>query len=156
MPPITVPLSPANTTQIVPNQNPTDRQSFWQTAVDRLLKSPTWDWPVIKQGGVPVATVTSTLINLGTPGAGTTVTPNPSNGFKQQVTNNAAFTIAATGQVGDVELLIVNGAAAGAVTFTGFDKQFVGDALDTVSGHQFVVLIYGFGTKKAYLIKALQ
>jgi hypothetical protein len=54
MPPLTTPLSPANTTQVVQEKNPTDRQSFWQTAVDRLLKSTTWDWPVVKQNGVPV------------------------------------------------------------------------------------------------------
>lgn len=59
MPPIKTPLSPANTTQVIRDQNPTDRQSFWQKAVDQLLKSPTWDWPVLKQNGNPVLDVSN-------------------------------------------------------------------------------------------------
>lgn len=93
----------------------------------------------------------------GTPANGATITIDPSVNLKQTLTNNVAgFTIAATAECGDVELRIVNGPSAGTVTFSGFDKQWTGDALDTVNGHQFVVFIYGFIAKKAYLIKALQ
>jgi hypothetical protein len=95
--------------------------------------------------------------DLGTPAANATVTPNPSRNLKQTVTNNAAFTIQATAEVGDVELLITNGATAGEIGFAGFAKNWPGDALDQVPGHQFVVFIYGFpGGTAAYLVKALQ
>jgi hypothetical protein len=67
--------------------------------------------------------------SLGTPAAGSTITPNPSDNLKQTLTNNAAFTIAATSQVGDVELYITNGATAGAITFGGFTKNWTGDSL---------------------------
>jgi hypothetical protein len=91
------------------------------------------------------------------PANGGTITPNPSDNLKQTVTNNGAFTIAATAEVGDVELLITNGASAGAVSFSGFNKAWTGDALDATSGHSFVVFIYGLPNGlSAYLIKALQ
>lgn len=88
--------------------------------------------------------------------AAAAITPNPSAGLKQSVTNNAALTINATAQIGDVELHVTNGPTAGAITFSGFTKQWTGDALDTVNGHQFIVFIYGFSGARAYLIRALQ
>ena len=99
-----------------------------------------------------------TPFSLGTPATGTTVTPNPSDNLKQAVTNNVAgFTIQATSEVGDVELLITNGINAGAIAFAGFTKQWSGDSLDTTAGHSFVVFIYGLPNgNSAYLIKALQ
>ncbi len=90
---------------------------------------------------------------------GGTVTPNPSTNLKQVLTNNAVsgLTIAATSQVGDLMLLIVNGPTAGTVTFTGFTKQWASDAMDTINGHRFVVIIYGLPDgSSAYLVKALQ
>lgn len=101
---------------------------------------------------------TETEVNLGTPANGTTITLDPLNGLKQTLTNNVSgFTIQAPADIGDIELRIVNGATAGAIAFTGFTKQFTGDGLDTTTGHQFEVFIYGFGGgKSAYLIKALQ
>lgn len=99
--------------------------------------------------------------SLGTPAPGSTITPNPSDNLKQTLTNNAAFTIAATAQVGDVELYITNGTTAGAIAFTGFTKNFTGDSLDTTVGHEFLVIIYGFQNdagqrRSAYLVKAMQ
>lgn len=99
---------------------------------------------------------------IAAPTNGSTVTPNPSDNLKQALANNVAgFTIAATAQVGDVELYITNGASAGTITFSGFTKQFTGDTLDTTNGHEFMIFIYGSkntaGTSKtAYLIKAMQ
>jgi hypothetical protein len=94
---------------------------------------------------------------LPSPASGATITPNPSDNLKQTLTNNAGFTIAATAETGDVELLITNGAGAGAISFSGFTKTWAGDALDKTPGHQFVVFIYGFpGGVTAYLVKALQ
>lgn len=95
--------------------------------------------------------------DLGTPINGSTITPNPSTCLKQKVTNNVAgFTIAATAETGDLELRVVNGASAGTISFSGFDIQWTGDALTTVNGSQFVIFIYGFPSKRAYIIKALQ
>lgn len=95
--------------------------------------------------------------DLGTPTNGSTITPNPTTCLKQKVTNNVAgFTIAATSQTGDLELRVVNGASAGTISFSGFDINWTGDALDTTSGHQFIIFIYGYPGKQAYLIKALQ
>lgn len=101
---------------------------------------------------------TSTEANLGTPTNGSTIAPSPLTSLKQFVRNNVAgFTIAASGLVGDVELTILNGATPGTISFTGFDKQWAGDPLDTVAGHRFVAFLYGFGAGHgAYLIKALQ
>ena len=97
---------------------------------------------------VPPATIVPTN--------GQTVTVNPSAGLKQNLTNNVAgFTIAATAEIGDLELHVTNGASAGVLTFSGF-KQWPGDVLDTTNGHEFVVFIFGYGAKAAYTIKALQ
>ncbi len=85
-----------------------------------------------------------------------TLTPNPSHGFKQKATNSGAFTIAATAEIGNLELRVTNGAGAGAITFSGFDKQWTGDALTTTAGDQFVIFIHGYGGKQAYLVRALQ
>lgn len=153
-----------------PNIPLTSGQSFSQAhaqyfqALDQTVR--TGNFPALSVGGNAVLTVAGgatltggfneTPFDLGTVTTGT-ITPNPSSNLKQRVVNNGAFTIAATAEVGDLELLITNGASAGAITFSVFTKQFAGDALDTVSGHKFVVFIYAFvaGTT-AYLIKAMQ
>lgn len=93
--------------------------------------------------------------DLGTVSSGT-ITPNPSNGLKQKLTNNGAFTLAATSEIGDLELRVTNGASAGSITFSGFEKNWPGDALNTTNGNQFVIFIYGFDGRQAYTIKALQ
>lgn len=83
-------------------------------------------------------------------------TPDPTVSLKQSWTNNANLTINAPASVGDVELHVTNGASAGTISFSGFTKQWSGDALDATNGHQFVVFIYGFSGASGYLIKALQ
>lgn len=112
---------------------------------------------VFVQTGNATGGLTITEYDIGTPTNGSTVTPNPSNALKQKLTNNVAgFTIAATSEIGDVELRVTNGASAGTISFSGFDKQWTGDSLTTTNGHQFVIFIYGFDGKQAYIIKALQ
>jgi hypothetical protein len=167
MPPITTPLPAPNTTAVQQTGIQTDRMASWFQSVHALLTSAIFNWTTIQENGNEVLTVAGgrtitggfqeTEVSLGTPTNGSTVTPNPGDSLKQTLTNNVAgFTIAATAQVGDVELRIVNGASAGTITFSGFDKQWAGDSLDTTSGHQFIAFIYGFGAKKAYILKALQ
>lgn len=115
------------------------------------------DKRVFAQAGNATGGVTFTEHDHGTPANGATITPNPSQGLKQLVTNNVAgFTVAATAEIGDLELRIVNGASAGTITFSGFEKKWTSDSLDTTNGHQFVAFIYGFSGKQAYIIKALQ
>jgi hypothetical protein len=100
---------------------------------------------------------TETEFDNGTPANAGSITLDPLNGLKQKVTNNVAgFTINAPTSNGDIELRIINGASAGAITFSGFDKNWTGDPLTTVNAAQFMAFCYGFTAKKAYLIKALQ
>lgn len=110
-----------------------------------------------QQGGQNITGgFTETPFPIPTPANGATVTLDPLNGLKQTIINNVAgFTIAAQTTVGDIELVIVNGATPGVVTFTGF-VQWPGNLMDTVAAHQFVAFCYGFTGKRAYLIKALQ
>lgn len=106
-------------------------------------------------GGVANAGLVIVPFGIGTISSGT-ITPNPQVCLKQTVTNNGAFVIAATSQIGDVELLITNAASAGTITVSGFSKQFTGDPLTTTNGNAFLMFIYGMGTKTACIIKALQ
>jgi hypothetical protein len=101
--------------------------------------------------------------DLGTPVNGATITPNPSGGLKQKVTNNTgppntnAFTIAATAEIGDVELTIINGANPGIVNFAGFGKQYTSDAMTTNVGDRFAAFIYGMADGVTdYIVKARQ
>lgn len=106
------------------------------------------------QGGFTLAEV-----ELPDPANGATVVVNPSDGQKQTIYNNVAgFTIQATGEVGDVELRIVNGPAAGVITFAGFKFKYPGGSdLDTINGNEFIMYCFGFGAAGAdYLIQARQ
>lgn len=109
---------------------------------------------VFVQTGGAAGGVSYTEFSHGT--AGASITPNPSVCPKQYVVNNGAFTIVATSEVGDVELRVENGSTPGAITFSGFNKNWTGDPLTVTGGHQFIIFIYGYSAKKAYLIKALQ
>lgn len=128
-----------------------------------------YDFPVLKEDGDEVLTVaggktltggfTHQEYDNGTPTNGSSITINPSNGLKQKITNNVAgFTIAATTEVGDVELRIINGSSAGTITWSGFNYNLPGgDSLDTTNAHQFMAFIYGFGAAGAdYIIRKRQ
>lgn len=137
----------------------------WFKAVDTLLRFGNF-LSVLQLAGANVLTTAGgqtltggfneTPFDFKTVSTGT-ITPNPSKGLKQKVTNGGAFAIAATAEIGEVELLVTNGASAGAITLSGFTKQFTGDAFDTTSGHRFAVFIYAFDAGvTAVLVKALQ
>jgi|SRR5215472_5965968 len=160
-----LPPLPAPTVQLATKDGQVS-QSYAQYLAQLDAMARSGDFPALSVGGNAVLSVAGnqTLVggfneqtfDLGTV-AGGTVTPRPSDNLKQKLLNNGAFTLAASTQVGDLELLITNGAAAGAITFLGFSKSWAGDSLDTTGDHQFVVFIYGFaGGASAYLIKALQ
>jgi len=110
---------------------------------------------VFVQAGNAAAGVTYTPCDHGVVSGGS-ITPNPSNGPKQVVVNNGAFQINATAEIGDLELRIINGSGAGSVTFSGFSKKWPSDTMATTDGNEYAVFIFGYGSKIAYLIKALQ
>jgi hypothetical protein len=86
-----------------------------------------------------------------------TFTPNPLSGNYQYGTNNAAFTLAAPASDCAMDLMITNGAAAGAVTFSGFTTGAnVGDALTTTNTNKFIISIRRINAVATYTIKALQ
>lgn len=95
--------------------------------------------------------------NHGTVSSGT-IFPSAAVCAKQQVTNNGAFTISSASLgVGDVELLIINAASAGAITYSSFTKQFTGDTYSLTNGNAYVTFFYGLaGSRSAYVIKSLQ
>jgi hypothetical protein len=92
--------------------------------------------------------------NLGTPGS---FTPSPLLGNYQFFTNNGALTLHAPVVDCAMDLLMTNGATAGAVTFAGFTVgASVGDALTTTNGNNFIISIRRINAVATYTIKALQ
>jgi len=84
-------------------------------------------------------------------------TVNPLNGNYQFTTNVGAFTITAPANDCAVDILVTNGANAGAITFTGFRVgSNVGDALTTVNGNIFIISVRRINNVATYAIKALQ
>ena len=96
-----------------------------------------------------------TSYNIGTISSGT-VTPNAMSGNYQYLSNAGAFTLAAPTADCAIDILMSNGAGAGAVTFTGFTVGNTGDALDTTSGHNFIISVRRINSVATYIVKALQ
>lgn len=96
-----------------------------------------------------------TSYNLGT-GSGT-VTINPRNGNYQYITNNGAFTLAAPATDCAIDLLVLNGATAGSITFSGFQVgSATGSTLTTTNGNEFIISIRRINSLSTYSIYALQ
>lgn len=93
--------------------------------------------------------------NLGTPGS---FTPNPLLGNYQYFTNNGALTITAPTTDCAMDLMMTNGASAGAVTFSGFTFAAAnyGDLLTAVNGSRFIISIRRINGISTYTTKALQ
>jgi hypothetical protein len=86
-----------------------------------------------------------------------TFTPNPLLGNYQYGTNNNATAWSAPGTDCAVEILVTNGATAGAITFSGFTVGAnTGDSLTTTNGNKFIISIRRINATATYLIKALQ
>ena len=83
-------------------------------------------------------------------------TVNPVNGNYQYTTNNGPFAITAPAVDCAVDILVTNGAAAGAITFMGFRVGATGDAMTATNGSVFIVSIRRINGISTYLIKALQ
>jgi hypothetical protein len=99
---------------------------------------------------------THTPYNAGTQASGT-FTPNLTLSNYQYLSNNGAFTLAPPAADGAVDLLVTNGATAGAITFSGFTVGAnTGDALTTTNGSRFLVSIRRINGIAMYGITALQ
>jgi hypothetical protein len=85
-----------------------------------------------------------------------TYTPDAFNHNYQYYTNNGAHTLAAPANDCAIDILITNGATAGAITFTGFTVGTTGDALTTVNASKFIVSVRRINAIATYTIKALQ
>src|ERR1035437_1804805 len=97
-----------------------------------------------------------TPFSAGTKSSGT-FTPAPASGNYQYATNNGAHTLAAPASDCAIDIYYLNGSSAGAITFSGFTvSSSVGDALDTVNTHKFIISIRRINSISTYAIKALQ
>ena len=99
---------------------------------------------------------TATADNDGTQSSGT-YTPSPVGGNLKRIVNGGAFTLAAPTYSGDYTMIVqmTNSAAAGAVTFSGFNRQ-TGDTLTTTDGHDFFLFIVKINGFESVNVQALQ
>lgn len=94
--------------------------------------------------------------DLGTITTGT-VTPDAAAGNYQFYTNNGAHTLAAPTTNTAIDILITNGASAGAITFSGFTVgALTGSPLTTTNGQHFLVQIRRINGVATYSVYALQ
>jgi len=101
---------------------------------------------------------TFTAYNAGTVSSGT-LTPAPANGNYQYYTNNGAHTLAVPASDCAIDILVTNGATAGAITFSGsytVASGNTGDPLTTTNGNRFIISIRRINAISTYAIKALQ
>jgi len=118
---------------------------------------------------IPAATDTLALLGLADQtqagGANLTVYAAGSSSFTvdcgknpgQYVANTGAITVTAPTSDGVCDVQLENGTGAGAVTFSGFTEgSNTGDALDTTSGHKFLVGITRIHGTSHYLVSAFQ
>lgn len=98
---------------------------------------------------------TLTPNNLGTMA---NFTVDPTLGNYQFGTNNAAFTLTAPASDCAVDILVTNGAAAGAITFSGFTAPAGGggDTYAATNTFKFMLMIRRINAISTYLWKALQ
>jgi hypothetical protein len=97
-----------------------------------------------------------TSFSGGTVSSGT-FTPAAFNGNYQFYTNNGAHTLAAPANDSAIDVLVTNGATAGAITFSGFTVGAnVGDPLTTTNTSKFIISIRRINAISTYTIKALQ
>lgn len=97
-----------------------------------------------------------TSFNGGTVSSGT-VTPAAASGNYQYYTNNGAHTLAAPAADSAIDILITNGASAGAITFSGFTVGAnTGSPLTTTNTNKFIISIRRVNSISTYSIYALQ
>lgn len=117
-----------------------------------------YDADTLKRDVSAVLTVgfSVTAYSFGSKSTGT-FTPVMANGQFQYGTNDGAHTIAAPTTDGAVVLHYLNGASAGALSFSGFTVgSNTGDPLTTTDGNKFRIYIDRVNGISTYTIKALQ
>ena len=86
-----------------------------------------------------------------------TFTVTPSNNNYQYYTNNGAHTLAAPSSDCAVDILVTNGASAGAITFSGFTVgSSTGSALTTTNTSKFLISVRRINSISTYSLYALQ
>jgi len=104
---------------------------------------------VARSGGSAIVTA-----SLGTM---TSFTLDHTKSSYQYGTRNSALTITAPTQDCAIDLLMTNGASAGALTLSGFTVGTnTGDELTTTNGHKFIMSIRRINGVSTYVFKALQ
>jgi hypothetical protein len=99
---------------------------------------------------------TVTPNNIGTVSSGTT-TPDPANGNYQYYTNNGAHTLAAPSSDCAIDILLTNGASAGAITFSGFTVgSSTGSTYATTNTQKYLLSIRRINGTSTYIWYALQ
>lgn len=99
---------------------------------------------------------TVTPNNIGTVSSGTT-TPSAANGNYQYYTNNGAHILAAPAADCAIDILITNGATAGAITFSGFTVgASTGSTYNTTNTNKFILSIRRINAVATYSWYALQ
>jgi hypothetical protein len=94
--------------------------------------------------------------NLGTISSGTT-TLDGANGNYQYYTNDGAHTIAAPSTDCAIDILVTNGASAGAITFSGFTVgSSTGSTYNTTNTNKFILSIRRINGVSTYSWYALQ
>lgn len=97
---------------------------------------------------------TATSFSLGTVTTGT-VTPSAANGNFQHLTANGAFTLAPPSATCCIDIEVLNGASAGAITTSGFTKVN-GDSYATTNALKFIFHITKTNSYSRLSIEALQ
>ena len=90
--------------------------------------------------------------NIGSVSSGT-ITPDAANGNYQYLTNDGAFTLAAPSTACAIDILVINGASAGAITLSGFKTPGAGaggNTYATTSGAWFILSIRRMGGGNVY------
>lgn len=84
-------------------------------------------------------------------------TPNPALGNYQYLTNGGAITWNAPASDCAMQILVTNGASAGAITFSGYTVgSSTGSTLTTTNGNKFLINITRINSVSTYSIYALQ
>lgn len=108
-------------------------------------------------GGTITSGFSVTPGNLGTISSGTT-TLNPTTGNYQYYTNNGAHTIAAPASDCAIDILVTNGASAGAITLSGFTAPSGGggDTYATTNTNRYLLMVRRINGISTYVWKGLQ
>lgn len=112
----------------------------------------------VRAGTTNLITVgyTYTPNNIGTVSSGTT-TLNCALGSYQYYTNNGAHTLAAMSSDCGVDVLVTNGASAGAITFSGWTVgSSTGSTLTTTNAQRFLISTRRINAIATYSVYALQ